>query len=92
MNLLEQYRELIRFHVLTSNEDLTGMTHAAVDEDGGIFVYNKKPLTNDEVGKLSNNDFWVCDESDTTVIAKYVSVGKMEIPEELSMCKLIIKL
>ena len=95
MNLLEQYRELIKFHVLTCDKDLTRMTHAAADEDGRIFVYNRAPVPNDTVENtvISDFNFWVCDESDPQNLESiYFAVGKVEVPEELNMYDLIIEL
>jgi len=94
MNLLDKYIELMKFYVLTCDKDVTGMTHAAVDEDGRIFVYNRRPLPNDVLENTVSSDynFWVCDESDRETDPVYFTVGDIEIPEELNMCDLIIEL
>lgn len=41
--MLEDYRELMRFHILFTKHNIGRFTHAAVDYNGKLFVYDDEP-------------------------------------------------
>ena len=41
---IDEYKELMKFHLLLTNEDLTVYKYAAVSENGELYVYIKAPI------------------------------------------------
>jgi len=53
---LDDYKELMKFHLLLTNEDLSGMNYAAVDSDGSLWVYKNIPAPT-----IDDADLWELD-------------------------------
>lgn len=39
----DDYKELMKFHIMLSDYDLSDQRYAAVDPDGGLYTYQKRP-------------------------------------------------
>jgi len=46
---IDDYKELMKFHLLLADEDLNDFTHAAVDSDGSLWVYDGAPAVGIEI-------------------------------------------
>jgi len=51
---LDDYKELMKFHLLLSDKDLSVFTHFAVDSDGSMWGYSDEPTVGIEI--WDNND------------------------------------
>ena len=70
---LDDFHELMRFHVMMSDYDLSGYTYAAVDEDKHLFIYKAKP-------ELNEGTDWLTDEDE---LSDYMCICKLhDFPKE----------
>jgi len=57
MNNINEIKALMRYYLLMCNHDLSNHNYAAVDADGGLFVYDNEPRVDYRDNEWLDNDY-----------------------------------
>lgn len=86
----DDYKELMRFHLLLADADISKMRYAAVDRDGGLHAYAYKPVDL----SLREKDYqWTPREeadNDGATQSSYMFISKL--PNLIDWTKTLIKI
>jgi len=85
---LDDYKELMKFHLLLSDEDISNMNYAAVDRDGLLCVYGSEPSNENTFNKitklLSENQWTPREEIDDRMTGRsnFIFIARLSEPED----------
>lgn len=88
----DDYKELMLFHIMLSDEDISDYNYAAVDNDGGLFVYGLRPckIIRDDA-PLTKIQWTPREEADGfSANSNYAVVATLPVPRDWT--KTLIKL
>jgi len=60
---IEEYKELMKFHILLSEFDLSEYNYAAVDGDGDLYVFCACPVLVNNMGDSDDELVWYNDKN-----------------------------
>lgn len=80
----DEYKELMKFHILLTDINIEGANYAAVDTDGEMNVFEHKPETHKAISGV-NNYYWVNSKSG---IRSYIGIIEMPDDARVALVKL----
>lgn len=68
---IEDYKELMRFHILMCSYDLSEYIYAAVDQSGELAVFTNKPIA------LISSKLWSLSQPTVNSDKRYLEIAKL---------------